>query len=113
MKPETVICIYPVKKGDEMKFEGLLEKHWPTLHKAGLILDEPAQIFRRKDKKTGETTYVEIFTWKDEKASGEAHHLPEIQAIWEPMGLSIREENGRPAWSFDHYERVKPTYFRT
>ena len=27
-----------------------------------------------------------MFTWKDSKASDAAHRMPEVMAIWEPMG---------------------------
>lgn len=106
MNPETVICTYRVKKGKELEFENLLKRHEPILQGAELVTEEPFQIYKRTDKKTGLSTYTEIFTWRDEKASAEAHHIPEVNAIWEPMGKLVEERGGEPKWDFAHYQKV-------
>lgn len=90
--PETVICRYRLKPGKEAEMERLLERHWPTLHAAGLTTDEPPRIYRSRPSSEPDaedeagTTYVEIFTWRSAEAPERAHHLPEVQAVWEPMG---------------------------
>lgn len=77
--------------------EALLAKHWPALHAAGLTTDEPAQVFRGlpSGKPGGEHgaegTYVEIMTWKSRKSPELAHHMPEVMAVWEPMGAVCEE----------------------
>lgn len=105
MKPEVVICTYQVKKNCEVEFESLLQRHEPTLRKAELVTDEAFQVFKSINKE-GEATYTEIFTWVDKKASGEAHDLPEISAIWEPMGRLVEDRKGQPKWNFIHCDKV-------
>jgi hypothetical protein len=80
-----VLCIYRVKDGKESAFRPLLEKHWSTLNGIGLVTSEPAQWFLSRDKNK-RTCFVEIFEWKDADAPQTAHELPEVMAIWEPMG---------------------------
>ena len=91
-KPVQMLCVYRPKKGKAKALEALVKKHWPALKKAGLVTDEPAQIFRASGKHGKDTYFVEIFSWKDEKASSKAHQSPEVMSIWEPMGPII--ENG-------------------
>jgi hypothetical protein len=85
------MCTYIVKTGKEAEFEKLLAQHWPTLRRTGLSTDDPPQIYRgivdkRAKEFNGNTFYVEIFTWKDEKGPSRAHEMPDIMAVWEPMG---------------------------
>jgi hypothetical protein len=88
----VTICQYRVKPGKEAEMERLLAAHWPTLHRAGLVTDEPASVYRGlPSEKPGAqhgaaSTYIEIMSWKDEKSSDVAHQSPEVMAVWEPMG---------------------------
>jgi hypothetical protein len=80
------LCRYVVKPEKEAEFRQLLTKHWPVFEKLGLVANDPPHlIFRGKDKE-GRIFYVETFTWKDAKAIERAHSLPEVAAVWEPMG---------------------------
>ena len=36
--------------------------------------------------KRGKTVFIELFQWRDGEAVNEAHVLPEVMAVWEPMG---------------------------
>jgi len=108
VQPCTVVCTYTVKPGHEAEFEALLEKHWPALHGAGLATDDPPQHFRgvptgepggRSDAKG---QYVEIFRWKNGDSAGLAHQMPEVMAVWEPMGAICS------AMSFPHFEPFTP-----
>jgi hypothetical protein len=84
-KPIT-LCRYFVKPGKEAEFRELLAKHWPVFEKLGLVADDPPHlIFRGEDKERG-VFFVETFAWKDGAAAGRAHSLPEVAAVWEPMG---------------------------
>ena len=79
------LCRYWVKADREDDFRALLEKHWPTFEKLGLVAEAPAHlIFRGEDSERG-IFYVETFPWKDAEAAGRAHSLPEVAAVWEPM----------------------------
>ncbi len=105
-KPVTVIATYRVKKGEEDAFRGHLAKHWPTLREHNLATEEPPLIFRGEDEGQ-EPFYVEVFAWRDQAAVDTAHQLPEVMAIWEPMGNHCAERGGRPAMEFPHVERVE------
>jgi hypothetical protein len=79
------LCRYWVKP-EEAEFLTLLALHWPAFEKLGLVADEPPHlIFRGVDQERG-VFYVETFPWKDADAVKRAHSLPEIAAVWEPMG---------------------------
>jgi hypothetical protein len=80
------LCRYFVKPGKEAELRELLAKHWPVFEKLGLVADDPPHlIFRGEDKERG-LFFVETFAWKDKEAMGRAHSLPEVAAVWEPMG---------------------------
>ena len=85
-KPVLTHVTYRPKKGKEEDLLGLVKKHWPTLKKTGLVTSDPATVYRATNKRTGDVYFVEIFSWRDEKASGIAHQTPEVMAVWEPMG---------------------------
>jgi hypothetical protein len=101
-KPATVICTYKVKPGKGPEFEDLLRKHWTTLRASGLVTSTPPRIFRGlaspKGRHGAENVYVEIFEWKDDKASGLAHESPKVMAVWEPMGTLCDDMD------FPHFE---------
>ncbi|MEZ5977431.1 MAG: hypothetical protein R3F34_04350 [Planctomycetota bacterium] len=106
--PETVICRYVVRSGREAEFEALLARHWPTLHRVGLVTDDPPQVYRgRPSSKPGGAhgssgTYVEVFTWRDGAAPGRAHESPDVMAVWGPMGECCSEMD------FPHFDRIDP-----
>ena len=91
-QPVPMLCTYRIKDGREADFLQHLEKHWPTLHDVGLATDDPAQVFRSKDK-GGKTIFVEMFAWRDAAAPNVAHQTPEVMSIWEPMGALSDEMN--------------------
>ncbi|MET0593039.1 MAG: hypothetical protein ABW133_10090 [Polyangiaceae bacterium] len=99
----VTICRYQVKPGKEAEMEKLLAKHWPALHKAGLVTDEPARVFRGLpsqkpgDRHGAASVYVEFMTWKDENSSNVAHQSPDVMAVWEPMG-AICEQMDFPSF---------------
>lgn len=105
---ETVICQYHVKPGHEAEFEAMLAMHWPALHEAGLTTDTPPQIFRGKpsgkpdDRHGAEGVYIEIFQWNSPDSPGIAHELPEVMAVWEPMGAICSEMD------FPHFDTIHP-----
>jgi quinol monooxygenase YgiN len=87
-KPVLTHVTYRPKRGKEKQLLELVRRHWPTLHNAGLSTKDPAMVYRAQDK-AGNVYFVEIFSWKDEQASSRAHQLPEVMAIWEPMGAIL------------------------
>ncbi len=97
MKPQANakpvnICQYKVKPGHEEEMERLLAIHWPALHKAGLVTDDPAVVYRGLPSSNpggqhgAQSTYIEIFSWNTPSAPQTAHQTPEVMAVWEPMG---------------------------
>ena len=105
-KPETVICLYRVKPGNERKFTRLLERHWPTLRSLGLATRKKARHFRGAEN-AGEPLFVEIFEWVSREASGRAHEHPEVAAIWEPMDALCESREGLRNMEFPHVEPVR------
>lgn len=83
--PVDVLCIYRVKKGKESEFKAILAKHGPALYKAGLTPEGAPKIWK-SESRDGKTVFVEHMQWKDENSSHAAHQMPEVMAVWEPMG---------------------------
>ena len=90
-KSVLTLVTYRPKEGEQERFFKLLEKHWPTLNQLGLVTSEPVKIWRATDKRTNREYWLELFQWKDEAASTLAHQLPEVMAIWEPMGAILED----------------------
>ena len=82
------LVTYRPKEGTEAQFLALLEKHWPTLDRAGLVTKDQPKIWRATGK-DGKVSFVEIFAWKDQASSDVAHQTPEVMAVWEPMGAIL------------------------
>ncbi len=76
---------YRPKKGKEQELFELVKKHGPALHSTGLIVGGMPQVYKARNIRTGEQFFVEIFSWRDEKAAEIAHQTPEIMAVWGPM----------------------------
>jgi glycerol kinase len=85
--PVKTLVTYHPKEGKENELLELVRKHWPALSGTGLVTDEQAVVYRAWDKRSGKPHFVEIFSWRDERASSLAHQTPEVMAVWEPMGL--------------------------
>jgi hypothetical protein len=107
------ICIYRVRDGKREEFVKLLKKHWPTLKKAGLATDQPAQHFEfvpsgegSRHEETG-TVFLEIFAWSRPDGPDLAHKSPEVMSVWEPMGALVEERGGRPSMEFPMYKPLK------
>ena len=83
--PVDVLCVYRVTKGKEAAFKKLLGKHGPALRKAGLSPEGEPKIWQSQTR-DGKTVFVEMMQWKDAESSSAAHQMPEVMAVWEPMG---------------------------
>ncbi|MGZ6028718.1 MAG: hypothetical protein ACXWK5_04790 [Myxococcaceae bacterium] len=84
--PVTTLVIYRPKAGAEQALGALVQKHLPVLRTLGLLGPGQSMAFRAEDKRSHAVSFVELFQWKDERASDIAHQSPEVMAIWEPMG---------------------------
>jgi hypothetical protein len=98
---QVVVCTYRVKTGREQDFIALLERHWPTLRKLGLVHEQPRMALRGRDSDR-RSCFVEIFAWKD-RGFEVAHQHPEVLALWEPMEQMCEARDGRPPTEFPHY----------
>ena len=85
-KPVLTHVTYRPKKGKEQELFVLVKQHWPVLKELGLSTNEPAKVYRATDKRSGAVYFIEIFSWRDEKAPDIAHQTPEVMAVWETMG---------------------------
>jgi len=83
--PVTMLVSYYPKEGKSKALLLLLKKQWSTLNRMGLVSTMPQTIWRASDKRTGRRYLVELFQWKDSRASARAHGMPEVMAIWNPM----------------------------
>ncbi len=106
----TNICTYRVKPGAREQFIELLRHHWPTLRDAGLATDTPALHFEaevggRRHNETG-TTFVEIFSWTSGESADLAHRMPEVMAVWEPMGALVEARDGHPGMEFPNFRHL-------
>lgn len=85
-QPVPTLVTYRLKPGMEPQFLSLLAKHWSTLAGLGLVTEERPRYWRAIDKRDHtKVSILELFSWKDGKASDVAHQTPEVMAIWEPM----------------------------
>ncbi|MBK7860244.1 MAG: hypothetical protein IPJ65_16845 [Archangiaceae bacterium] len=84
-RPQDVLCIYRVKPGKEASFKKLLKKHGPALQGAGLSTKKQT-IWRAESGRKPGVIYVELMQWKDASSASSAHQMPEVMAVWEPMG---------------------------
>jgi hypothetical protein len=111
-KPLISICSYKVKPGKEAEMERLLAQHWPALHRVGLASDQKAIVYRGlpSDKPGGEhgaeRTYLEILVWRDQSGPDLAHQMPEVMAVWEPMGAICDDMD------FPSYEPLELPYHK-
>jgi quinol monooxygenase YgiN len=77
--------VYRPKPGKEQELLALIKKHGPALESTGLITADKPVVYKAHNIRTNQDFFVEIFSWRDEKASQVAHQTPEIMAVWEPM----------------------------
>src|SRR5262249_15440202 len=107
----TSLCMYRVKAGSESAFRQLLARHWPALRRLGLAGDEPPTVYEGMEK-PGAPLFVEVLTWLDAEGPNRAHELPDVMAVWEPMGKLCESREGRPPMEFPHVRRIQIPYDR-
>jgi hypothetical protein len=107
----TSLCIYRVKSGAEAKFKKLLAKHWPTLKRVGLAADVPSTFYQGTEGDK-QPVFVELLNWKDRHGAERAHEIPDVMAVWEPMGKLCESRDGRPAMEFPVVEPIEVRFER-
>jgi hypothetical protein len=81
-----MLVSYHPKPGREQELQQLVEQHYPTLQKLGLVTDMRAQVWKASAKGSDRPYFIELFQWKTDKSSDIAHQTPEVMAVWETMG---------------------------
>ena len=89
--PVGNLVTYVPKKGKEAELLALVKKHEPALRKSGLVTAEPFRVWKAFDIRKQRVSFVELFQWKDGNSGEVAHQLPEVMAVWEPMGPVLEE----------------------
>jgi hypothetical protein len=84
-QPVQMHVTYRPKQGKEEELFALVKKHGPALMSTGLLAGDPPVVYRATNKRSGQTFFVEMFSWRDDQAAGLAHQTPEVMAVWEPM----------------------------
>lgn len=107
----TSLCIYRVKAGSEAAFRKLLAKHWPTLLRVGLAAEVPSTIYQGAEDE-GEPIFVELLHWADPDGADRAHEIPDVMAVWAPMGKLCEARKGRPAMEFPRVEQIQVRFER-
>jgi len=107
----TALCIYRVKSGSESAFRGLLAKHWPMLRRVGLAADVPSTIYQGEEGEAA-PVFFELLNWKDAEGANMAHEIPDVMAVWEPMGMLCEARDGRPAMEFPLVQRIEVQFER-
>ncbi|MBM3764782.1 MAG: hypothetical protein FJW32_05265 [Acidobacteria bacterium] len=103
MPSEIVVCTYRAAADKRDEFREILKRHWPVLRELGVVLDEPRIMLEGlKD-----STFVEVFAWRDAVAVETAHHHPRVMAVWERMGPLCEARDGRSPMEFPHFRRVE------
>jgi len=88
---ETVIATYQAKPGKEDELFKAMGKHWATIHRLGMVLDQPHLVLRGKDD-SGKTYFIEILTWDD--AETPDHAPAEVHTIWKEMEPLVESRLG-------------------
>jgi hypothetical protein len=89
--PVANIVTYVPKEGKEAELLALVKRHEPALRKSGLVTAEPFRLWRAFDVRKQRISFIEYFQWIDGNASDLAHQMPEVMAVWEPMGPVLEE----------------------
>ena len=76
-----VICAFRPKPGQEAELLEVVKTHMPTLKGQDYITDRPATVMRSTDG-----TILEVFEWKSEEHTRQAHEDPVVLAMWKRFG---------------------------
>ena len=89
--PETVMATFRAKPGKEAALREVIERHWATARKLGLVTGDLHLLFRTEDE-PGKTMFLHVFTWKSHAIPDDAPS--EIEKIWEEMKPLVETRGG-------------------
>jgi hypothetical protein len=72
-----VIAAYRPKAGKQQQLLQCVRDHLPILRSQQLVTDRPAYAMYARDG-----TIVEVFEWKSEEATEQAHSNPQVLKLW-------------------------------
>ena len=91
--PETVLVTYRPIAGKEDATQDLIQRHWETIKRLGLVTGDPHQLYRASDA-ARHAYFVDILTWKSHEAPDTAP--TEVRAIWKEMRAAVEDKPGLP-----------------
>ena len=107
----TSLCIYRVKTGSESAFKKLLGQ--ALAHAAegrpsrGRPVDDLPRVGGREAAHLRRAAQLE-----GRNGAHRAHELPDVMAVWEPMGKLCEARDGRPAMEFPIVEPIEVPFER-
>ena len=93
-KPVLTHVTYMPKKGKEKELGELVKKHWPVAAQGGADDRRAGQGLAGARPSLGPHLLHRALLWIDADAPRVAHQLPEVMAVWEPMGNIMEGYNG-------------------
>lgn len=102
------VCTYRVKPDQEIPFQDVIGRHYPTLKRLGLVDDAPHLVLRGRDE-ADRPVFVELLPWKAEDGPTIAEQTAEVIAIWERMGSMVEPRAGMPPMEFPLFVEVLST----
>jgi hypothetical protein len=101
-----VACVYKPHQGQESELRSLFRRHFVTLREQGLVADRPHLLLRSR----ADGSFLELFAWKSEEASGQAHQNKFVMEIWDGLGkyadMLTLADLSEAKESFPHFEEV-------
>lgn len=100
--PETVMVTYQVKAHQEEALRQVINKHWQTALRLGLVHATPHLVVQGGEQ--DKAYIVEIFTWRDSNIPDDAPK--EITDLWQQMHQLTEARDGKSALDFTGVEIV-------
>ncbi|GAA2566534.1 MULTISPECIES: hypothetical protein [Streptomyces] len=88
---QKMLTTYLLRPGGLDRATDVLERHWPTLRRKGLVTGEPSWI--AEGSGDDGPFVVELVTWGVPDAVDQAYLDPDVNAIWQEM-FSLTESRG-------------------
>ncbi|MBI0376121.1 hypothetical protein JBE27_07470 [Streptomyces albiflaviniger] len=91
---QKMLTTYLLRPGSFDQATDVLERHWPTLRRKGLVTGEPSWIAQGSGDDG--PFVVELVTWGVPDAVDRAYLDPEVNAIWQEMFALTESRGARP-----------------
>ena len=107
----TSLCIYRVKSGRKPLFEECWQSTGPRCAEWGCGSRRAAYDLPG-DGQAGRTAFCRTSDLEGRRRPNIAHEIPDVMAVWEPMGTLCEPRDGRPPMEFPHVERIQIPFER-